>query len=367
MSPVSQFVFDGSKWQNEVTTVRTAAVATTTEPTFTLGLTKPTVSNTGCNLNLIDGTLTGDQNIKIAGTTLRNKRIEGYVIIHASNVTLENCEIVGRNVGYVNCSGLVQCNSTGAVIDRCTIKPAYPRYFLNCISGSGFRAHRCNLSRGCDGIGMKGNYSVAEGCYIHDLAFFDGTNTYNGNGTEHASDARFPGWTHNDGIQIYGYSGNRVEGCNILGYFSGNVGNYNTAMYTGNPNGTNAGRKFPSRNYAHGIFCSPTSSVLRNVVIRNNWIEGGEICIQSGSQGRGYDSGNSVTIQGNRLGCDQKPGYTGNISTKYLQMSLMPGIGTFTVDSNIYDVLPSVPSDLQAKSIGAGRVLNGQWNWQVYK
>lgn len=372
MSPVTQYVFDGKKWQNEVYTARStvgsAVTSAITDPApFILGITRPNATNTGFDATLLDGTLTGDQNIKTAGTTISNKRIEGYVLINAANVTLQNCQIVGRDVGYVGASGLVQCNSTGAFLNRCTIQPAYPRYFLNGVSGAGYRAYRCNISDTCDAIAMKGDNCVAEGCYLHDLSFFDGKNTLNGNGSEHATDSRFPGWTHNDGVQIYGFSGNRVEGCNILGYFSTTSGTYRTAMVDGCSTGNNNGRIFPSKNYAHGVFVSPTNAVLNNVIIRNNWIDGGEVCIQASLQSRGFDSGNSVVIDGNRLGCDQKPGYTGNPANAFTLISVIDSLGTFTVVNNLYDAATTVPSSLQGQPLASGKSFSGNTLWQVSK
>jgi hypothetical protein len=366
MSPVTQYVYDGTKWQNEVTSERSTVSAAATT-VFTLGTTKPTDANTGFDASLIDGTLTGDQNIKTAGTTISNKRILGYVLVNAANVTLDNCEIVGRDVGYVGATGLVQCNSTGTIINQCKIRPAYPRYFLNGISGGGFKAYRCHICNTCDGIAMKNNNSIAQGCYIHDLAFFDGKDTANGNGSEHASDSRFPGWTHNDGVQIYGFANNVVEGCNIMGYFSTTAGTYDTAMYDGCTGGNNKGRVYPSKNYAHGVFVSPTSAVLKNAVIKNNWIEGGEVCIQSSNQNNGHDTGNTVTITGNRFGCDQKPGYTGNSATDYTTISVISAIGTFTVTGNTYDTCASVPAAKRGADIGAGKDYSGMRKWVVFK
>lgn len=372
MSPVTQYIFDGRVWQNEVTTARRTVARTTsvagTDPPFLLGITKPDSTNSGCDATLIDGTLVGDQNIRTAGTIIKNKRIEGYVVVNAANVTLENCEIVGRDVGYAGYAGLVQCNSTGTFLNRCTIKPAYPRYFLNGMNGAGYRAYRCNISHVTDGLAMKGNNCIAEGCYIHDLSFFDGKDTLNGNGSEHATDTRFPGWTHNDGVQIYGFAGNKVEGCTILGYFSSSAGNYHTAMVDGCPGGNNNGRVFPLRNYAHGVFVSPTSAVLTNTIVRNNWIEGGEVGIQSSTQGRGFDSGNSVVIDGNRLGCDQKAGYTGNPPTANLLISVISTLGSFTVVNNTYDTTSSVPTTLRGVPLPAGRTYTGGMiKWEISK
>jgi hypothetical protein len=368
MSPVTQYVFDGTKWQNEVATSRSSLASTTADAyPFVLGETKPSNTTTGFDASRLTGILTGDQIIKTAGTTISNKRIEGYVLINAANVTLDNCEIVGRNVGYVSSTALIQCNSTGTLINRCEIRPQYPRFFLNGIGGTGFRAYRCHICNAVDGIAMKGDNCVAEGCYIHDLAFFDGMNTANGNGSEHPTDGRFPGWTHNDGVQIYGYSGNRVEGCNIQGYFSSTGGTYDTAMYDGCAGGNNNGRLYPSKNYAHGIFVAPTNAVLHNTILKKNWIEGGEVCIQSSNQNRGHDTGNSVTIDGNRFGCDQKPGYTGNAATNHTTISLISAIGTFSVVNNTYDTCASVPAANRGTAIGPGKNYSGMMKWEVTK
>lgn len=122
------------KARNTVTSAQTASVATTRQPVL-LGITRPDSTNSGFDASLIDGSLVGDQNIRTAGTIIKNRRIEGYVIVSAANVTLENCQIVGREAG---CTALVQCNSTGTFLNRCTIKPAYPLFWQ--------RNQRCGMS-----------------------------------------------------------------------------------------------------------------------------------------------------------------------------------------------------------------------------
>ena len=360
------YVFDGKLWRDANEGATITATATDSDG-FTLGATKPSASNTGAQDSLLTGTLYGDQVINTAGTTIRNKRIQGYVVVNAANVTLQNCVIVGRNVGYTGRSGLVQCNSSGTRIIGCTIRPAYPRYFLNGISGKGFRAYRCDISQGVDAIAMKGSNCSAEGSYLHDLAFFDGRNTLNGNGSDHAHDSRFPGWTHNDGVQIYGYANNRVTGCFIKAYFSSSVGTPNTAAVTGCSGGNNNGRIMPRRNYANGITCAPTSARLDNAVISSNWFEGGEVSIQIPAQGRGYDSGNTIAIKYNRFGLDQKPGYTGNPVNPHQYMRYVASLGTFTLSGNKYDNTTSVPLHLRNQAIPAGVLYGGQKTWQVTK
>jgi len=340
------------------------------EDAFTLGVTKPNGTNTGADTSLIDATLTGNQTFSVAGQTISNKRIYGYVNITAPNVTLDNCEILGGTsfsaTAYPGYSGQVNCSSSGAVINRCTIRPTHPWYFVNGISGTNFTAHRCNISQVCDGISARGGVAV-QGCYIHDLAFFDGANTNNGNGTDHETDGRFPGWSHNDCIQIYGGSNNIVEGTYIEAYFSSNVGTPATAMTNGNPNGSNNGRLYPKRNYSQGVFASPTNDVITNCIIKNNWFEGGEFGWASTPQNRGFDSGNSYSITGNRFGADQKPGYTGNPTNPYTQFYYYPTLGSFTISNNMFDAVASVPAEYQGQPVMLNGTFSGQTKYEIMK
>ena len=305
----------------------------------------------------------GDVTITTDGTVLENKDIYGFVKVQAADVTIRNCYIHGRDTGgtKVQYALIYSPNASvqNLVIERCTIKADTPYYWLNGVQGGNFTATRCDISQGVDCVDPQGDNWAVDGCYLHDLAFFDGST-----GTEHGSDSRFPGWTHNDGVQVaYGNNG-RIRGCNIQGYFSADVGTPETAMN----NTTDAGgRNFPDRNYAHGIIATPDTGVITNLLITENWIEGGEVCVQFTE---GSYAGNTATITGNRFGLDQKPGYTGNPANPYHVISFVDSSWTWSVDtvSNVYDSVSSVPADLQGTSIGAYAYDDGtQTNWQVTK
>lgn len=330
---------------------------------FVLGTTKPDASNTGVPAGTSLTVYNGDMNITTAGTTVENQDIRGYVNVAAANVTIRNSRIRGRDTGggFVQ-YGLIQCTDGAVqnlVIERCLIKADTPYYWVAGIKGSKFTATRCDISQVVDCVDPQGNNWAVDGCYLHDYAFFDGTN-----GTDHPSDSRFPGWTHNDGVQVsYGNNG-RVKGCNIQSYISPDVGNPLTAETNTTAAG---GRNFPNRNYGHGVIATPDSGVITNLVITQNWIEGGEICVQFT---QGSNSGNTATVSGNRFGLDQKPGYTGNPANPYYVISFVDSAWSCTVDasSNTYDSVASVPVGLRGTAIGAYTSdVGGQTNWTVNK
>jgi hypothetical protein len=322
-------------------------------PRFVLGSSRPHAGNTGHDPALVTALIRGTHRYRTPNTTVSNTRFEGWVVVEAENVHFVNCEFVGpqsrARARYPGWSGLVDCRSSGTLFTLCTMKPTFPSYWMNGINGSGFTAERCDISQSCDGVSAKGDV-ILRGCYVHDLSFWDGLTQQDGNGTDHASDKRFPGWSHNDCVQVYGGSGNRVEGCNLRGYFSTEVGTPGTAMTTGNADGSNAGRKFPRRNYAHCLFTSPINGAI-DITINRNWFEGGEIGWQASAAGMGFDTGNSFVLTGNRFGLDTEPGYTGNPTDVYGCIDYTPALGDFTLSGNTFDSLPSVPEALRGQSV----------------
>ncbi len=343
---------------------------------FILGVTKPTTSNTGVPAGTNLTTVNGDIVVTAAGTLVENKEVIGFIKVKAANVTIRNCYVRGRSTavdssGYVQ-AGIIDCSDAAAsatIIERCTIKCDYPRYWQNGIHGKSFTAIRCNISQSTDGMQVSGSNWAAEGCYIHDLAFHDGidpnTGLVSSSYSDHATDSRFPGYTHNDGVQVMSGNNGRIEGCTIEGYFSATVGTPSTAI--NNPAGYASGRIFPKRNHANCIIITPRSGYVTNMQIINNWIEGGENCMQMTTGGT-YDTANSVTVSGNRLGLDQKPGYTGNPINPYNVISYTIS-GTITVSqtTNVYDDLPSVPAGLVGTSIGAPIIQSGETLWKINK
>jgi len=298
---------------------------------FVLGTTKPDSSTAGVPAGTILTVLNGDLNM-VAGRTYQNLDIHGFVN-GAAGATLLNSRVRGRGTGYVR-AGLVNGNAAtaGMRITRCTLSPDFARYYLNGFDGSNCLIERCDISNVVDAIHSTGDNTRVHGCYIHDFSFFDGST-----GTDHATDAVHPGWTHNDAIQCMSGSNMEFIGNNAQCYFSLTSGTPSTAT-----------RTYPRRNYANGITITPKRGRISNFAVKQNWLEGGDVLLQIPAQGSGYDSGNNGLIAYNRCGADQKPLTSG----RYIQMRSSSGMGFYSgLLTNTFDLVESVPSSLRGSAL----------------
>jgi hypothetical protein len=311
------------------------------------------------------------------GAVVENLDVFGFITVRAANVTIRNCQVRGRALsspnanpntggGWIAQTGLVQCSDDAAgnlLVEHCTLINEHPRFWLDGIhANKPFTAYRCNIAQVVDGIDPRGSGWQIHGCYIHDLAFFDGSpDPSDPSNTDHASDSRFPGWTHNDCVQVSAATGGDMYGNNFQAYFSTDVGNWQTAV----DNTTLAsGRNFPNYNYAQAVILTPDRGSITGVTIRDNWFEGGEVLVKGTT---GSYSGNSVSVTGNRFGLDQKPGYTGNPAQPNLVIDFVASRWTTTVDTstNTYDTVASVPPALQGQAIGSESPGSTYQQWRI--
>lgn len=307
---------------------------------FILGVTKPDATNTGATgtLTTYNGTVT----MSTAGQVLRNMDIHGYVVVNAANCQIINCRVRGDGTTAFKGYGLINAKSTGLLVDHCTLIPDLSLWWLNGFDGNDATVQYCHVTQTVDGIDPKGSNVNILGNYVHDLSFFNTSQ-------DHASDSRFPYWTHNDCVQISYGDAIRVEGNNFQAYYSPIVGTPSAAASA-----------YPNRNYSNGISATTYSGRITNCSILNNWFEGGEIGIQIPAQGAGYDTGNSVTIRGNRFGADQHP-----YGNSYQQVRWTTSIGAVTFAQNIYDSVPSVPAAVQGQLLANPSTAGGQTTYYI--
>lgn len=141
------------------------------------------------------GTLT----LTTANQVFQDLEIYGDIKVQAAGIKFINCRFHG-GLGWpssvscvIDCRNSICATNPPEIID-CTVSPDRPSYNRDCIMGS-FIAKRCDLSGGCDGLGIyntstsQGANVLAEGNWIHDLVYW------------HPSPAHTDG-THNDCIQI---------------------------------------------------------------------------------------------------------------------------------------------------------------------
>ena len=262
---------------------------------------------------LIPGSLlTGDQVFTGTGGGLTNKVVNGRVICRGIGNTISNCVIRGSASGPPsgagNGQGLVQCDNTcvDARINDCVLVPQMPSYNWTGLYSHDFTAQRCNIYRTVDGGGAfaanKNTNAKFWGCWLHDLTLFAPD-------PNHTGDLR----THNDIIQIQGGYGTEIIGCLMEGFLSNWPVGENfvaaTSDVTTNPPNVWA----PPHAYSASGRCVSTSviqitpnvgtpKVVKDNVIRNNWIVGGAVAINYADTGAADSSqGSAGVIQNNQF------------------------------------------------------------------
>lgn len=247
---------------------------------------KPDATNTGVPAGTSLTVINGDQVYATDGMVIDGKDIHGYVQITGKNITIKNSIIRG---GTKPCSSGNAQNSaplwvredagaTNFVFQDSEIAPSNATACMDGIWASNATIIRANVHGAVDGIKAYDNVTVQDS-YIHDLAYFSSDPNQGG------------GETHNDGLQSYECNSNVL------------VVHNNVDLST-----------MLSANAAYqitqdaGVACS-------NIVIRDNWLDGGGCTLNIAHKVLGTLTGVSVT--GNRFGHNQGfSGCTVLLSTK---------------------------------------------------
>jgi len=218
---------------------KTAAITTVTDATasggsaiefgdsFVLGVTEPTAENTGVPDSKVFAAadiITSNIIITTAGTVIDGKEIRACIDVRAANVTIRNCRIIGPQSSPANRPLIYHIDKAvkNFRLEQCTLRPTLPSDQTDTLMGHDITRYRNNISHGVDGsgsfidpsIGTNSNY-LAQGDYVHDLAYFCPTATQSNN------------HTHNDGNQQHCGTNVTFEGCAIHGYWDPNVGDGN--------------------------------------------------------------------------------------------------------------------------------------------
>lgn len=202
----------------ETVTQPPTTTTTTTEPPPPTGF--PNASNTGPTGPLTEST--GDVFVTTAGTVIENRKINGCVIVSASNVTIRNSEIRCDDQAVV----VADANGTGAqnlVVEDSLIECAHHAGTTG-ITWRNYTVRRSELF-GCENILWVQENVVIEDSYIHDPIPCCG-----------------PGDPHTDSIQIpHGGSNIRIQHNTVYGGYidQSNFGNsaITAASSTSNPTG----------------------------------------------------------------------------------------------------------------------------------
>jgi hypothetical protein len=252
---------------------------------FALGYTKPFAVHTGLQRPTTLTSVGGPLTLSLDNQVFKNVRFERLVSVAARNVTFRNCAFVGPpNPTYASGEQrLVNCQSAkcaGIVFDRCVFRPQMPHQTISTgVFGHDFVAHRCDISRMVDGVGvdhpssLPANVLVA-GCYIHDLVFYSPHPTQ--------SDNR----SHSDGSQSHpnGHRNITWVGNNIQAFIDTTIGDYEPPVFDGSGNLLSGYPYFGFGRWAlSSIMLGADTNLIENVLIDRNWINGGHWAINCGN------------------------------------------------------------------------------------
>jgi hypothetical protein len=323
--------------------------------TFTLGTTKPDASNTGVPSNVSLVPRYQNFTITTPGTILDGLDIYGWVNVQAANVTIQNCRIRGaQSTPYSNGGNVILAQSTGLVLDRCTIRPDYPTWWLEGIYGGGYTLNRCDISGVVDGALVRSGSTTFTGNYFHDFFFSDQSGDQAG--------SMPPSWTHNDGIQFRVASGSgphTVRGNNFQWYPDEAVPNglsRNAVLETGYASGPayyNKSMRSPySGRFLWGaaVTASPDLGPITGCTVTENWFEGGTACFQMSSVNPAGSAMNFGTVSLNRFGRDQfNYGSESRYQIRYKSTAVIAGLTT-----NYWDSVGSVDPSRWGQAFAVG-------------
>jgi len=283
---------------------------------FTIGtfeavaVVKPSASNTGATGTL--STLSGDQVVTVAGTTIEDKDIYGKVTVRAANVTLRNCRIRGNATQSSN-SGLVDATHSSVsnlLIEDCTLAAGTPSVWWTGIIGHDYTARRCNISQVVDGFGVynTANPSAHSGVlielnYVHDLSCISPDPNHSDNKT------------HGDVVQIQG------GGYVII----------RNNHFDATPSSTSTAGVKPTS----CVMITPNVSACPGNVITGNWLYGVSAAVINVSP-KSKGSSTTAWIADNRFG--PTVGYPMLLDDSQLSFVGLPTTtGLDTLNGNVYD------------------------------
>lgn len=327
MSPVTQYVYDGKGWRNEVVGVSRTAAATTTS-TYPLsygaiGSYRPSATTSGVpaglTLRRFPASGSADYVVTTPGTVLDRLDIHGRVIVKAADVTIQRCVI--RGVRATTSSACVVATAPSCVrllVQDCELVPEYPTYWMDGIDGHDFTCRRCEIRDTVDYFGLWNTNApglplrvVIEQNWGHNLVYFSPTPTHSDN------------QTHNDGIQFQGGTGAVVRGNSLEAYYGPN----------GTAQPTNVGPTPVS--YKSTIACLMFNNNVGKTgshIIEDNWLMGGYIPVNCGAA----TGANLGRLWRNRFSGDSLL-TSGIPQTILLRADQTCDTGSGTSNQNVYD------------------------------
>jgi len=151
---------------------------------------RPSAANTGVppgtTLSRHDGNIT----ITKAGTVLKDLDVHGFVIVDASNVTIERSFLRG-GVSHGDTALVKVVSGTNVLVEDSELVPEYPSVQIDGIRGANYTVLRDNIHGTTDGSKVTGDNVTIIDSYVHDLPFWAHDPDQGGKPA------------HNDGVEIF--------------------------------------------------------------------------------------------------------------------------------------------------------------------
>ena len=198
---------------------------------------RPSAANTGVppgtTLTSHDGNIT----ITKSGTVLKDLDVHGFVVVEASNVTIES-SIVRGGVSHGDTALVKVVSGTNVLVEDSELVPEDPSVQIDGIRGANYTALRDNIHGTTDASKVTGDNVTITDSYIHDLPFWAHDPDQGGKPA------------HNDGVEIF--VGKNLHITNNAFY----IASYgNSAMQVNQNLGTVTDLHFTG-NYADGGNCT---------------------------------------------------------------------------------------------------------------
>lgn len=347
MSPVSQFVFDGTKWQNEVVgTKRKAVTAVTTvpyPPTYgAIGSYRPAAATTGVpdgtTLTRYPATGTADYVVTTPGKVLDRLDIHGRVVVQAADVTIQRCVVRG-NKATTNTSCIVATAGSCArlLIQDCNLTPEFPSLWLNGVNGHDFTIRRSEIRDVVDFFGLYNTSAPGTTLRVtidqnwgHKMAYFspDPNHSYIDSFGNQTKDNQ----THNDGVQFQGGLSATVRGNSFESYY-GIAGSAQPSNL--GPTPTTAGINKSPRATMPSLSCFMFNNNVGKTgghILEDNWLMGAYVPVNCG----GAPGVNVGRMWRNRFSGDSLV-MNGVPQTIWLRSDQICDTGDGTSNRNVFD------------------------------
>jgi hypothetical protein len=151
---------------------------------------RPSAANTGVPPGTTLTRHYGNITITKAGTVLKDLDVHGFVVVEASNVTIEG-SIVRGGVSHGDTALVKVVSGTNVLVEDSELVPEFPSVHIDGIRGANYTVLRANIHGTTDASKVTGDNVTITDSYIHDLPFWAHDPDQGGKPA------------HNDGVEIF--------------------------------------------------------------------------------------------------------------------------------------------------------------------